>query len=124
MSAVDVFQVLMTGRPLSYLLHRFFLFPFAQADALFLEESVSLANYFEQYEKGHSGQKRDQEPDFIRITIKGLAALADEHGVGSVQYKNAQQILKEFLQMVKRKRVYFSTGGGGGNNYQDPWQGQ
>ncbi|KAF9346863.1 hypothetical protein BGX34_003558 [Mortierella sp. NVP85] len=65
-----------------------------RADALFLEESVSLANFFEQYEKGH----RNQEPNFIRITIKGLAALADEHGLGSVQYKNAQQILKEFLQ--------------------------
>ncbi|KAF8928248.1 hypothetical protein BGZ58_009791 [Dissophora ornata] len=67
-----------------------------KADALFLEESVSLGNYVESYEKNARGQ----ESDFVRITIKGLAALAEEHGVESVQYKTAQQILKDFLQQT------------------------
>jgi len=57
---------------------------------------VSLGNYIESYEK----KMRGQESDFVRITIKGLAALAEEHGVDSVQYKTAEQILKEFLQQV------------------------
>ncbi|KAG0001068.1 hypothetical protein BGZ80_000093 [Entomortierella chlamydospora] len=65
-----------------------------RADALFLEESVSLGNYIDSYEKSHSKQGQD----FVRITIKGLSALAAEHGVDSVQYKTAKQILKEFLQ--------------------------
>ncbi|KAG0364189.1 hypothetical protein BC939DRAFT_441571 [Gamsiella multidivaricata] len=69
-----------------------------RADALFLEESESLSNYFESYKKTHN--KHDQDSDFVRITLKGLAALAAEHGVDSVQYKAAQQILKEFLQLI------------------------
>ncbi|KAI1317417.1 hypothetical protein EDD11_008481 [Mortierella claussenii] len=67
-----------------------------KADALFLEESVSLGNYIDSYEKKHS--VHGDESDFIRISIKGLAALAAEHGVNSIQYKTAQQILKEFLK--------------------------
>ncbi|KAF9112905.1 hypothetical protein BGX27_002612 [Mortierella sp. AM989] len=67
-----------------------------KADALFLEESVSLGNYVDLYEKSHG--KHGQ--DFVRITVKGLSALAAEHGVDSVQYKNGQQILKEFLQVT------------------------
>ncbi|KAG0314061.1 hypothetical protein BGZ99_008392 [Dissophora globulifera] len=66
-----------------------------KADALFLEESVSLGNYLESYEKKHSN---GQGTDFVRITVKGLVALAKEHGVDSVQYKTAQRILKELLQ--------------------------
>ncbi|KAF9197629.1 hypothetical protein BGZ49_001850 [Haplosporangium sp. Z 27] len=66
------------------------------ADALFLEESVSLGNYIESYEKSHGSHGQD----FVRITIKGLSALAKEHGVDSVQYKTANQILKEFLQLT------------------------
>ncbi|KAG0262973.1 hypothetical protein BG011_009471 [Mortierella polycephala] len=67
-----------------------------KADALFLEESVSLENYLETYEKTHS--EHGKATDFVRITLKGLSALAAEHGVDSVQYKTGQQILKEFLQ--------------------------
>ncbi|KAF9957764.1 hypothetical protein BGZ72_001430 [Mortierella alpina] len=67
-----------------------------KADALFLEESVALGNYIDLYERTHS--KHGEESDFIRVTIKGLAALASEHGTDSVQYKTAQQILKQFLQ--------------------------
>lgn len=67
-----------------------------KADALFLEESVSLGNYIDTYEKKHTS--RGQESDFVRITLKGLSALAAEHGIDSVQYKTGQQILKEFLQ--------------------------
>ncbi|KAF9350787.1 hypothetical protein BGX26_011117 [Mortierella sp. AD094] len=67
-----------------------------RADALFLEESVSLGNYIDSYEKSHGNQGQD----FVRITIKGLSALATEHGVDSVQYKTAKQILKEFLQVT------------------------
>ncbi|KAF9094242.1 hypothetical protein BGX23_002340 [Mortierella sp. AD031] len=67
-----------------------------KADALFLEESVSLGNYIDTYVKKHS--VHGQETDFIRITLKGLSALAADHGVESVQYKTGQQILKEFLQ--------------------------
>ncbi|CAO3566456.1 unnamed protein product [Mortierella alpina] len=67
-----------------------------KADALFLEESVALGNYIDLYERTHS--KHGEESDFIRVTIKGLAALASEHGIDSVQYKTAQQILKQFLQ--------------------------
>ncbi|KAF9921927.1 hypothetical protein FBU30_008004 [Linnemannia zychae] len=67
-----------------------------RADALFLEESVSLGNYIDTYVKKHT--VHGQEADFIRITLKGLSALAAEHGVDSVQYKAGQQILKEFLQ--------------------------
>ncbi|KAF9413343.1 hypothetical protein BGZ94_000765, partial [Podila epigama] len=65
------------------------------ADALFLEESVSLGNYIETYEKKHN---KNSGSDFVRITIKGLAALAAEHGYDSPQYQTGQQILKEFLQ--------------------------
>ncbi|KAF9899299.1 hypothetical protein BX616_003118, partial [Lobosporangium transversale] len=64
-----------------------------RADALFLEESVSLRNYLDQYRT----QYGNDNSDFFRVTIKGLAALASEHGVDSVQYKTAQQVLKEFL---------------------------
>ncbi|KAF9912096.1 hypothetical protein EC991_001042 [Linnemannia zychae] len=67
-----------------------------KADALFLEESVSLGNYIDSYVKKHSVHK--DESDFVRITLKGLSALAAEHGIDSVQYKTGQQILKEFLQ--------------------------
>ncbi|KAG0277496.1 hypothetical protein BGZ95_005864 [Linnemannia exigua] len=69
---------------------------FNTADALFLEESVSLGNYIDSYVKKHS--VHEKESDFVRITLKGLSALAVEHGVDSVQYKTGQQILKEFLQ--------------------------
>ncbi|KAF9438386.1 hypothetical protein BGZ76_008297 [Entomortierella beljakovae] len=65
-----------------------------KADALFLEESVSLGNYIDKYVKSHSNNGQD----FIRITIKGLNAIAAEHGLDSVQYNTAQQILKDFLQ--------------------------
>ncbi|KAG0313481.1 hypothetical protein BGZ97_010138 [Linnemannia gamsii] len=67
-----------------------------KADALFLEESVSLGNYIDTYVKKHNAQ--GQESDFVRVTLKGLSALAAEHGDDSVQYKTGQQILKEFLQ--------------------------
>ncbi|KAF9576159.1 hypothetical protein EC968_010282 [Mortierella alpina] len=67
-----------------------------KADALFLEESVALGNYIDLYERTHS--KHGEESDFIRVTIKGLAALASEHGIDSAQYETAQQILKQFLQ--------------------------
>ncbi|KAG0200806.1 hypothetical protein BGX28_006219 [Mortierella sp. GBA30] len=69
-----------------------------RADSLFLEESVALGNYIDLYEKMHS--KHGKESGFIRITIKGLAALVAEHGIDSVQYKAAQQILKQFLQVT------------------------
>lgn len=65
---------------------------------MFLEESVSLGNYIDTYEKKHKAH--GQESDFVRITLKGLSALAAEHGFDSVQYKTGQQILKEFLQTV------------------------
>ncbi|KAG0057036.1 hypothetical protein BGZ83_002274 [Gryganskiella cystojenkinii] len=69
-----------------------------KADALFLEESVSLGNYMDSYVKKHS--KHGEETDFIRITLKGLAALATEHGADSIQYKTAAQIVREFLQLT------------------------
>lgn len=65
---------------------------------MFLEESVSLGNYIDTYEKKHNAH--GQESNFVRITLKGLSALAAEHGVDSIQYKTGQQILKEFLQTV------------------------
>ncbi|KAG0348929.1 hypothetical protein BG004_003646 [Podila humilis] len=68
-----------------------------KADALFLEESIALGNYIETYEKKH---KKHSGSDFVRITIKGLSALATEHGFDSIQYQTAQQILKEFLQLT------------------------
>ncbi|KAG0026604.1 hypothetical protein BGZ81_006235 [Podila clonocystis] len=68
-----------------------------KADALFLEESIALGNYIETYEKKHN---KNSGSDFIRITIKGLSALAAEHGFDSIQYQTGQQILKEFLQQT------------------------
>ncbi|KAG0036496.1 hypothetical protein BGZ82_004123 [Podila clonocystis] len=68
-----------------------------KADALFLEESIALGNYIETYEKKHN---KNSGSDFIRITIKGLSALAAEHGFDSIQYQTGQQILKEFLQLT------------------------
>ncbi|KAI9231854.1 MAG: hypothetical protein BYD32DRAFT_429793 [Podila humilis] len=68
-----------------------------KADALFLEESIALGNYIEKYEKKHN---KNSGSDFIRITIKGLSALAAEHGFDSIQYQTGQQILKEFLQLT------------------------
>ncbi|KAG0088099.1 hypothetical protein BGZ93_004677 [Podila epicladia] len=65
-----------------------------KADALFLEESIALGNYIETYEKKHN---KNSGSDFIRITIKGLSALAAEHGFDSIQYQTGQKILKEFL---------------------------
>lgn len=65
---------------------------------------MSLGNYIDSYVKQHS--KHGEETDFIRITLKGLAALIVEHGAASVQYKTAAQIVKEFLQLViDRKRL-------------------
>ncbi len=59
---------------------------------------MALGNYIDLYERTHS--KHGEESDLIRVTIKGLAAIAAEHGEDSVQYKTAQQILKQFLQTV------------------------
>lgn len=67
---------------------------------MFLEESIALGNYIETYEKKHN---KNSGSDFVRITIKGLSALAAEHGFDSIQYQTGQQILKEFLQLVREK---------------------
>ncbi|KAF9165320.1 hypothetical protein DFQ26_000312 [Actinomortierella ambigua] len=66
-----------------------------KADALFLEEAVSLSSYIEKYAKA---QVKDETSDFVYIDIAGLAALEAEHGIDSVQYKQAVKILKEFIQ--------------------------
>lgn len=58
-----------------------------------------MGNYIDTYVKKHNAH--GQESDFVRITLKGLSALAAEHGVDSVQYKTGLQILKEFLQTVR-----------------------
>ncbi|KAF9300627.1 hypothetical protein BGZ74_007664 [Mortierella antarctica] len=68
-----------------------------KADALFLEESIALGNYMETYEKKHN---KNSGSDFIRITIKGLSALAAEHGFDSIQYQTGQKILKKFLLLT------------------------
>ncbi|KAG0239465.1 hypothetical protein BGW41_007647 [Actinomortierella wolfii] len=66
-----------------------------KADALFLEEAVSLSSYIEKYA---AAQIKDETSDFVHIDIAGLAALEAEHGIDSIQYKQAVRILKEFIQ--------------------------
>ncbi|KAF9978031.1 hypothetical protein BGZ73_003958 [Actinomortierella ambigua] len=66
-----------------------------KADALFLEEAVSLSSYIDKYAKA---QVKDDTSDFVYIDIAGLAALEAEHGIDSIQYKQAVKILKEFIQ--------------------------
>ncbi|KAF9579743.1 hypothetical protein BGW38_003877 [Lunasporangiospora selenospora] len=76
----------------------------AVADALFLEESIALENYLELYKQqqqkknGHKHTGEDPS-NFVRFTVKGLNALAIEHGTDSIQYRTAHRIMKELLQL-------------------------